>query len=63
VTPEGRTTIVDGARQKTTLKTGFRPRLLPLHRAQLDEGFLDYVAEIRARYGDTASLFPDVPAG
>jgi hypothetical protein len=60
ITPEGRTTIVDGEKQTAKLKTAFRPRLLPLHPALIREGFLDHVEYVRREYGDHAPLFPEV---
>lgn len=41
------------------LKTrGSSPRVLPLHSAIIDAGFLDYVARIREAHGADAALFP-----
>jgi integrase len=42
------------------LKTGFRPRSLPLHKYMVQE-FLDYVHDSRDRYGEDAPLFAYLP--
>lgn len=60
ITTEGRTTIVDGAAISADLKTAFRPRLLPIHPALIREGFLDYVEDVRRKYGPRAPLFPEI---
>lgn len=60
ITEKGRTTIVDGVEQTGSLKTAFRPRLLPLHPALIREGFLDRVEDLRREYGESASLFPEL---
>jgi hypothetical protein len=61
ITPEGRTYLdQDGRKYTPKLKTSDRPRLMPLHSAILDAGFLDRVERMRAQYGLEASLFEDI---
>jgi integrase len=43
------------------LKTEGSPRILPLHPALVEFGFLDYVERVRCQHGPDAPLFPMLP--
>jgi integrase len=60
IRPNHRIVIGEDGEQRGDLKTGFRPRTLPLHH-KMAAGFLDHVEATRRQYGEDAGLFAYAP--
>jgi hypothetical protein len=60
IRPNHRIVIGEDGEQQSDLKTGFRPRTLPLHH-KMAAGFVDHVETTRRQYGENAGLFAYVP--